>query len=208
VKPGARALGLAFSDAESTSTCAGAVVTAAGRLDGLALAACSVGGLDATDAVVRCWRRLGREDVRAVLLAGVAPAWFNLLDLDAVHDATGVPVLSVSFEDSPGLEAALADAFEGRPLRRRLDRYDALPPRRRVPVDAAGADLFVRSVGADADRAAEILRATVPDGGRRPEPLRVARLCARAGRAYDERESEAPNGVDGGDDGSAATGPD
>ena len=132
MRPPSRTLGVAFSDGDRTSRIAGSVVRADGTLDGLAYGSCSVGGTDATDAVIDLAGDLGREDVRHVCLAGIAPAWFNLLDLGRVHDALDRPVYAVSYEASPGLEPALREAFDGDALGDRLATYRSLPPRRRV----------------------------------------------------------------------------
>jgi endonuclease V-like protein UPF0215 family len=122
---------------------------------------------------------LGREDVRYVLVAGVAPAWFNVVDLDALATAADRPVVAVSFEESAGLEPALREAFAGEALRTRLETYQSLPPRERVDVN--GETVFVRAVGC-ADPV-DVVRAFTPEGGR-PEPLRVARLAARGARRW------------------------
>lgn len=186
--PPSRTLGIAFSDGPDIGHVAGAVVRADGTLDGLAFARCTVGGTDATDAVIDCWRALAREDVRHVACAGVAPAWFNLLDLSRLHRTLERPVYAVSYERSPGLDAALREAFDGDALAVRRDAYRSLPPR--VPVAANGdADRaapddsrFVRAVGIDADRAAAAVRGLTREGFPRCEPLRIAGLAASAHR--------------------------
>lgn len=183
MKPGTRAFGVAESSDGDESTLAGAVVRADRSVDGFAFAACTVGGLDATDAVCDLWTHLDREDVRYVFLSGVAPAWFNLLDLDRIHAETDRPVLAVSFEASDGLTPALREHFDGPERDERLARYDALPARRELDVN--GETVYVRSVG-DVD-ATELVRAYTPSGGR-PEPLRVARLAARAADDYAHRD--------------------
>ena len=187
--PPSRTLGIAFSDGDRTSRLAGAVVRDDGTLDGLGFETCTVGGTDATDAATALFDRLGREDVRHVAVAGVAPAWFNLLDLPRLHDAVDRPVYAVSYEESPGLEPALREAFDGEALARRLDVYRSLPPRVRVqPVESGetaseSADpLFVRAVGIGADEAADAVRGLVREGFRRPEPLRIAAIAAGAHR--------------------------
>ena len=195
MKAGARAVGVAESyrgtgaaagddgpdgpgaPARTLSTLAAAVVRADRVVDGVGLATCSVGGTDATGAVIDLVAGLDREDVRYVLIAGVAPAWFNVVDLGAVEAALNRPVVCVSFEDSPGLEGALERAFEGEALAERLDVYRRQPPRHRLEVNDD--TVFVRAVGLDRDRAAEVVSAYTPVGGR-PEPVRVARLVARA----------------------------
>ncbi|WP_276273752.1 DUF99 family protein [Haloarcula litorea] len=177
MKAGARALGVAESYRDETSRLAGTVVRASRVVDGFVFGRCTVGGTDATDAVCEMVARLDREDVRWLLLAGIAPAWFNVLDLRRIHDRTGLPTLSVSFEASPGLGPAIREAFDDpATVRDRLDTYRAQPDRR--PVSVGDDTLYVRAVGVDDDRAAEVVRAFTPEGGR-PEPLRVARLAAR-----------------------------
>lgn len=195
MKSGVRALGVAESFArEAThSTLAGAVVRADRTVDGIAFSTCTVGGSDVTDAVVDCYRRLDREDVRYVLVAGVALAWYNLLEPGRLREAVDRPVIAVTFEASPGLEDALRDAFEGEALDRRLERYRALPPREATTVN--GEDVFYRAVGLPDDEAEAVLEAFTPEGGR-PEPLRVARFAARAG---DDLRRDAADG-DGQDD--------
>jgi len=176
-KPGARALGVAASGDGPRVALAGAVVRADGVVDGVALGDCERGGTDATDAVCTLAGDLDREDVRYVLVAGLALAWYNIVDLRAVHDAVDRPVLSVTFEDSPGLEPALRDAFDGTALEERLATYRAQPTRR--PLEVNGETVFVRAVGCDDGTARDVVRAFTPAGGR-PEPVRVARLVARA----------------------------
>lgn len=199
MKAGARTLGIAVSTppgVASTSATgharsgivAGALVRADRVFDGLSFSTCTVGGTDYTDAVLDCVETLGREDVQYLLTAGVAPAWFNVLDLHRVHEAVERPVLSVSFEGSPGLASALREQFTGAALEERLGTYERQPGRIRVD----GMDTWVRAVGVDDDEATAIVRALTPDGERRPEPLRVARIAARAGRSF-----RGPDGHDG-----------
>lgn len=191
MKAGARAIGVAESyrgvesspgiDASSStgsrSTLAAAVVRVDRTVDGFAFGACSVGGTDATEAVVGLVERLDRDDGRYVLVSGIAPAWYNVLDLPAISAGVDRPVVSVSFEASVGLEPALREAFDGEALAARVERYRRQPERTQVTVN--GEALFVRAVGLAPEEAGDVVRAFTPEGGR-PEPLRVARLAARA----------------------------
>lgn len=177
MKAGARVLGIAESYRRKQSTLAGVVVRANRVVDGFVFGSCTVGGTDATAAICALFERLGREDVRLLLVAGIAPAWFNILDLHAINEATDRPVLSVTFEESDGLEAAISEHFEGEDRERRLETYRTQPPRRAVSVGAE--TIFVRTVGLEPDRTQEIVRTLTPDGGR-PEPVRIARQAARA----------------------------
>lgn len=177
MKSGVRAVGVAESTTTSAdeSTLAGAVVRADKTTDGFALGTCTVGGTDATRAIGELYDRLDRDDIQYVLLAGVALAWYNIVDIHALHTRVERPVLSVSFEESPGLGDAIREGVENPTSR--LATYEALPERK--PVTINGEQRFVRSVGCSDPTAKEVLSAFTPDGGR-PEPLRVARLLARA----------------------------
>lgn len=180
MKKGVRALGIAESYRGQTgeSYFAGAVVRASRVADDFVFGTTTVGGTDATETVIRLYERLDREDVRFLMLSGVALSWYNLVDLSAVHEATGVPVVSVTYERSDGLRDAIEDEFEGEERDKRLALYDRLPDRRK----AGG--MYVRSVGVEDDRAAELVRGFTYDG--RPEPVRVARLAARGILGYEE----------------------
>ena len=179
MKQATRAVGIAESAGDGESTLAAAVVHADRTVDGLEYGRCTVGGLDATDTACSLLSRLDRPDAQYVLLAGIAPAWFNLFDLDRIHERVDRPVVSVSFEASAGLDAALAREFDGDALVTRRDIYERQPPRTNVTVNDD--ELWVRAVGTDDPE--PIVRGFTPEGGR-PEPLRVARLVARAGRRF------------------------
>lgn len=176
MKSGVRALGIAESYRGERSTLAGAVVRASRVVDGFAFGSCTVGGLDATDAIVSLYDDLDRDDVRYIFVSGIAPAWYNVLDLHEIAAGTDRPVISVSFEASDGLAAALDAEFSGDALERRQAIYNAQPDRERLRVNDE--TVFVRSVGVEGDSPATVVRGFTPEGGR-PEPLRVARLAAR-----------------------------
>lgn len=181
MKSGTRALGIAESyrgrAGEATSTLAGVVVSADDTIDDFAFGRCTVGGRDGTDAIVELWNRLDRPDVRYLFVAGVALAWYNVLDLEEISRRTERPVLAITFEEGDGLEEGIGSAFEGGERDARLGVYEALPRRRRIDVN--GTPLFVRSVGLGGETADEIVSAYTEASGHRPEPIRIAKRLAR-----------------------------
>ncbi|TQQ82446.1 endonuclease dU [Halonotius roseus] len=183
--PGGRAVGIAASDGPDYSQLCGAVVRADRVVEDVVFGRCTTGGSDATAACCELLDRLDRPDARWLLVAGVAPAWFNLIDLSDLHVAADRPVIAVSFEDSDGLDEPLREHFSGEALQQRLATYRELPPR--DPVVLGDTELWIRTVGIDTADATDVLRAFVPDDGDRPEPLRVAQRAARAGRQQAER---------------------
>jgi hypothetical protein len=179
MKQGIRALGVAesYRGEGGDSYLAGVVVRADRVVEGFRFTTITVGGTDATGAVVELYDATDREDLHFVLISGVAPAWYNIVDIDAVYETTDVPVVTVTYEegDEDGLRTALEDEFEGDALEKRLALYDSLPERRRLVV--GGNELYVRSVGVTEETADKWVRGFTHDG--RPEPARVARLAAR-----------------------------
>lgn len=183
IKSGSRALGIAASDGPKRSYLCGVVVRADRVVDGAIFETCTVGGTDATAAVVRLVTQLARPDVRWILLSGIAPAWFNIIDIEHVSTVTKTPTISVSFEESDGLTAAIDREFDGIEKQQRLDQYRKLPDR--VEETIAGDTLFLRFAGIEREAAIQVSRRFTPAGGR-PEPIRVARMMARAHRQSHE----------------------
>lgn len=184
MKSGVRALGIAESYRRQSSTLCGAVVTGEGIVDGIGFRSIDVGGTDATDSVVALWDEVGRPDVRVLLLSGVALAWYNIVDHNRLSDAIPIPVLSLTYEASDGLQSAIEREFDGEAARVRLERYDALPARREC--DLGDESVFVRAINADDINIEETLQSLTRAGGR-PEPVRVARIAARAADEYRHR---------------------
>lgn len=181
MKSGTRALGVADSTGEKQGTLAGCVVRADSVVDGMAFGPITVGSVDATAGIIQIIEELDRDDIQYLLIAGIAPAWFNVIDLEAINRTTELPALSISFEGSEGLSESISDAFDGRERERRLAIYEKLPARHRV--DIPDGEVFVRSVGIEPEEATEVVEGFTPAGGR-PEPLRVAKIAARAAESY------------------------
>jgi len=192
MKQGVRALGVAesYRGESGDSYLAGAVVRASRVVGGFEFTTATVGGTDATDAVVRLYERADRDDVQLVMLSGVAPSWYNVVDLYAVHEATGEPVVSVTYEDSDGMGDAISDEFDGEARDERLALYDSLPDRRSV--EAGDTTLYARSVGVRDGSVDDLVRGFTHCG--RPEPVRVARLAARGLLRHEEGMSEEDEG--------------
>lgn len=185
-KPGTRVLAVAESFAHQTSsTLAGLVIRKDLRIDGFAVTRITVGGMDATEGVLRLYQKLDRQDINVIMLSGAVIAWFNIIDPGLVNSRTGIPVICVTYEDSPGLSPHIIRHFPDDPARQ--SAYERLCDRTAVTMDA-GYTLFVRSWGIPVEDAAVFCRQVTFDG-RVPEPVRAARILARGimRSAYDGR---------------------
>jgi endonuclease V-like protein UPF0215 family len=191
-KPALRVLGIAESFVRSSpiSILAGVVMRADLRVDGLAYARATVGGDDATEAVLNLYRQLDRTDVNALLLSGLAISWFNIIDLTEVWDRIQKPVICLTYEESPGLEDYIREYFPQ--PEEKLRRYDASGERTSVLLKT-GFEVYVRALGATIEETRILLNKFTRDG-RVPEPVRVARMMARAGlRALSPEVTNSPS---------------
>ena len=179
-KKGIRALGIAecFRKGLSRrSVLAGVVMRADLIVDGFSFSSATVGGLDATEAVLRLYERLGRKDVNVIMLNGCVISWYNVVDLGEVADRTGKPLICVTYEPSPGLEKYFKQYFPS-DWPERLAIYERNGPRKAVEL-RTGHRVFIRALGVEEEEAIRVLNKFTLHGSI-PEPLRLARLLARS----------------------------
>jgi len=179
-KKGLRVLGIAESySGRTTSTLAGIVMRKDLVIDGSAFSRITVGGMDATDVVLAMVRSLDRRDIGAVMLSGCVIAFFNIIDPEKVCTGTGLPLVCVTYEESAGLEGEIRHHFPGDDSR--LAAYRKLGER--TVYALPGGTVYLRSWGIGTGDAGRLVAAFTSQG-KVPEPLRVARICARAAHAY------------------------
>jgi len=176
-KKGLRVLGIAESfSSRSTSLLAGVVMRKDLRIDGVAVTGVTVGGMDATEGVLALVRDLDRKDINCIFLGGCIIAWYNIIDPQEVLHRTGLPVVVITYRKSEGIHDKIEALFPGDS--RRLSSYDSLE--KPVPVTLpSGHVIHLRAVGIGLPDATCLCRDFILDG-RLPEPVRVARLVARA----------------------------
>ena len=175
-KKGLRALGIAESySGRSVSRLAGVVMRKDLRIDGFIFSTITVGGNDATSAILHMVQELKRRDINVIMLSGCVIAWFNIINPNEIAFETGIPVICVTYEASDGIIADLRYHFPDDTTR--ISAYLNLGERIPVVLDT-GETIFIRSWGMDQRDAARLCNDFTLDG-KIPEPLRVARLCAR-----------------------------
>jgi len=175
-KKGLRALGIAESyTGRSVSKLAGVVMRKDLRIDGFAFSTVTVGGMDATASVLQMVLDLERSDINVIMLSGCVIAWFNIINPAQIVHRTGIPLICVTYEESKGLFEAIRHHFPDDT--ERISAYENLGER--VPVELhTHQTIFIRAWGLDQQDAAQLCNDFTLEG-KIPEPLRVARLCAR-----------------------------
>jgi len=179
-KKAIRALGIAesFRPSAKRSTLAGVVVRTDLVVDGFVFGTATVGGDDATGAILRMYRKLKRGDVNLMMLAGCVISRYNIIDVDEVARKSGLPVVCLTYNESGGLEDAIRRHFdhpEGR-----IERYRKLGARSPLRL-GTGHTIYVRNAGISDSDAKKVLDAFTLQGGI-PEPVRLAKLLARSAR--------------------------
>lgn len=181
-KRGIRALGIAecFVKGRSRySILAGVVMRSDGVIDGCAMSRITVGGLDATEGILQIYRSLRRSDINILMVSGCIIAWYNVIDLQRLYEELRIPIISVTYEESEfeNFEDLFRKYFP-QDWEKRVEIYRRNGER--VPVVLkTGHKVFVRFLGIDKWECIQILN-KFTKAGAVPEPLRVARLIARA----------------------------
>jgi hypothetical protein len=185
-KKGLRALGVAESySGREYSTLAGIVMRKDRVIDGFAFTRVKVGGMDATGGVLAIVSALDRRDINVIFLSGCVIAFFNIIDPQRVHECTDLPVICVTYEESTGLEGDIRHHFPGDT--ERLDAYFRLGERAPC-ILPDGQTVFLRCWGIDFRDAGRLCSAFTSEG-KIPEPLRIARLSARAAHDFMQRQA-------------------
>ncbi len=180
MKPKSRFLGIddgPFRFGDEVVPLVGVAVQAPAYIEGVLVGRAHVDGRDATERILGMVRKSRyREGLRMMFLNGIAVGGFNVIDLDALHDELGVPVVTVT-RRAPDL-----DAIRGA-LRRKFedweDRWALIQDRTVEEVTTRHTPLHVTYVGATRSEVIEALALTTVRGAL-PEPLRVAHLVAAA----------------------------
>ena len=137
-----------------------------------------VDGLDATEKLAEAIKTLGgKEEIDLVVSSSVPVAGFNLIDAQLILAKFGIPTVFVLREkpDEEAVEAALAKHFEDAQIRLKVLRGSG--PIREFLLE--GSPVWLECVGIPFDEAFEIVK-RLAIFGPIPEPLRIAKMAARA----------------------------
>ncbi|MCX8189509.1 MAG: DUF99 family protein [Nitrososphaeria archaeon] len=146
-------------------------------LDGFSFGKATLGGDDATDSILNMFRSLNRMDVNIIMLGGSIISLFNIIDVDRIYDTLSIPVISVTYNVSEGLEPHILHHFKDKDYERKLEAYKRLGERKKIFLHT-GKHVFIRCAGiTEVDAASIIDKFTLQ--GSVPEPIRIARLISR-----------------------------
>lgn len=181
-KTGIRCLGVAesFALGHRYSVLAGVVMRSDFIIDGAAIWKTKVGGDDATRSIALLFRRLHRNDVNLIMVSGAILSLYNIVDVDALSAKAGLPVVCLTYKETSGIEGSIRRRFPDS-AEAKLESYRKLGRRTGVML-RTGHRVYVRASGIGKPEVKDILDAFILQGSI-PEPVRVAKLLARAARA-------------------------
>jgi uncharacterized protein len=178
-KKGIRVLGIAesFKKTSICSTLAGIVMRRDLVIDGMIFGNATIEGNDATQIILSMYKSLKRNDVNCIMIDGLIVSMYNIIDGKELQESTNLPVIAITFEDSEGLEGAINHHFS-KDSKIKLEQYRKLGLRDKILLDT-GMNLFIRYWGISLKEASTIINSFTLQGSI-PEPIRIAKIAARA----------------------------
>jgi len=180
-KKGLRVLGVAesFTKTSTCSTLTGIVMRRDLVIDGMVFGNVTIEGNDSTQNILSMYRSLRRNDINCIMLDGLVISMYNIIDGEELEKSTSVPVIAITFKDSEGLEGAINHHFSNdSEMKMKLEQYRKLGKRDAILL-RTGKILFVRYWGISSEEASKIVNFFTLQGSI-PEPIRIAKLAARA----------------------------
>ena len=176
-KKGIRGLAIAesFSQTSKKSVLVGIVMSTDLVIDGFVMGHSTVGGDDATDAILAMHEKLNRSDVSFLLISGIVISSYNILDVKRISEKIGLPVIGVTYEESAGIEDAIKHHFP-ESYETKLAEYSKLGSREKVTLHTSH-NLYIRNEGCTVLEAKQLLDKMTLQGSI-PEPLRISQLLA------------------------------
>jgi endonuclease V-like protein UPF0215 family len=178
-KKGIRVFGIAesFKKSCATSTLAGIVMRRDLIIDGMVFGTVTIRGNDSTQNILTMIRSLKRNDVNCIMLDGLIISMYNIIHGEEIKEKTGVPVIAITFRDSEGLEGTIRRHFPN-DTKLKLEQYRNLGQRDQILLKT-GRSVFLRYWGLSSKEASAIVNSFTVQGSI-PEPIRIAKLAARA----------------------------
>ena len=178
-KRGIRVLGIAesFKKNSTYSTLAGIVMRRDLVIDGMVFGNVTIEGNDSTQNILSMYRSLKRDDINCIMLDGLIISMYNIIDGKELGENANVPVIAITFNDSEGLEGAIQHHFSN-DSKLKLEQYRKLGQRDKILLRTSKT-LFIRYWGISSKEASMIVNSFTLQGSI-PEPIRIAKLAARA----------------------------
>ena len=176
-KKGLRGLAIAesFRQNSTKSIFSGVVMRRDFVIDGFTFGSATLEGDDATDSILKMYDELQRPDISYVLISGLIVSMYNIIDIKKLYDSLKIPIIGISYRDSPGLYDAIKYHFP-KSFESKIESYKKLGQREKIILKNSN-EIFVRKEGCILSDVRHLLNDLTLHGSV-PEPIRVAQLLA------------------------------
>lgn len=178
LKQNIRVLGIddgPFTREKDRKTClTGVLMRIDGVIENVLVAEISVDGTDSTSAVLGFVRRIGNQNINAIMSEGVTFAGFNIVDPAEITEVTGIPFLSIT--KGEGDLPSMMSALEKHGNRELISKLAVLNPYR----EKFGETEFTLNISGIGRNDAKTLLLRLMRVGNVPEPIRVAHIISKA----------------------------
>jgi uncharacterized protein len=178
-KKGIRVLAIAesFKISCKFAVIAGVVMRRDLIIDGVGITKSTLKGNDATQNIISMYESMQRNDINCIFVGGAIISMYNIIDANKIHQSTGLPVIAITFRKSEGIANTIKKAFQD-DWQAKLEQYHNLGERQQVKLKT-GKSVFIRKLGLSLSNSIVMLNHFTHQGSI-PEPVRIARLIARA----------------------------
>jgi len=155
----------------------GALVRVPNYLESVMKTDVAIDGMDSTERIIEMVGKSRYKDqIKAILIDGIAVAGFNVIDIQALHSAFGIPILTVTRErpDLDKIKSALIGHFGDW-----RERYGLVVKHELREIPTGHKPIFASGLGLEWDEFREIVELSTVRGAV-PEPVRMAHLIATA----------------------------
>jgi uncharacterized protein len=178
-KKGIRVLAIAesFKISCKFAVLAGVVMRRDLIIDGVGITKSTLKGNDATQNIISMYEKMQRNDLNCIFIGGAIISMYNIIDANKIHQSTGLPVIAITFRKSEGIANTIKKAFQD-DWGAKIEQYHNLGERQQVKL-RTGKTVFIRQLGLSLSNSIVMLNLFTHQGSI-PEPVRIARLIARA----------------------------
>lgn len=149
----------------------GTIFRGGSRMDGLMSTRVSVDGEDSTEKLIKMIKSTSSsEQLRYIILDGIALGGFNVVDIHELHEKTGFPVIVVCRKDPDleGMRKALKKLHSGEERWKIIERAGKIHKHGKI---------FFQFAGVPLEEAQDVIRLSTKHS-LLPEPVRIAHIIA------------------------------
>ncbi|MBH59523.1 MAG: hypothetical protein CMO19_03780 [Thaumarchaeota archaeon] len=178
-KQALRAMGIAecyFPNSKKSTLCS-VIMRSDLVVDGSIYGESTVGGDDVTENILLMYEKINRDDINCILILGSIMSSYNVVDLNLLNKLLNLPIVSVSLKSPKNLENNFMTKFPNS-WKNKLKTYTKNDISQKI-IMKTEYSIYIQSSGISLSDAKKILDKFTLQGSL-PEPLRLAKLFARA----------------------------